>query len=173
MRLNINIAQCGNAPCVPIQTSWTGSDCQLFVNVSSQAFYLQTVCLTMCAKEKAQMCVWIPKVSECMFYHSATERNGNGGAPATMSPQQQRFFKWCRGNLHLRSGNHINNAYVHKYNCNEYCYRYMCAECIRHNIGIWEVKPDVTWDLSKWNSTQIVSLARLPWSLLIPLDHTP
>lgn len=33
------------------------SGCQLFVNVSSQDLYLQTLCLTVCAKEKAQMCV--------------------------------------------------------------------------------------------------------------------
>lgn len=52
-----NIAQCSNALCVAIQTLRLSSGCLLFVNVSYQDLYLQTVWLTVCAKEKAQMCV--------------------------------------------------------------------------------------------------------------------
>lgn len=52
----------------------SSSECQLFVNVSHRDLYLHTPCLTVCAK-KRHRCVWIPKVSECMFYHSqASER---------------------------------------------------------------------------------------------------
>lgn len=35
----------------------SSSECQLFVNVSHRDLYLHTPCLTVCAKEKAQMCV--------------------------------------------------------------------------------------------------------------------
>lgn len=57
LSLNIHVAQCSNARCVDIQTVRSSSECLLFVNASSQDLYLQTVCLTVCAKEKAQMCV--------------------------------------------------------------------------------------------------------------------
>ena len=55
--LNINKAYCSNAPLVEIQTVSCSYGCQLFVDASSQDLYLYTVCLTVCAKEKAQMCV--------------------------------------------------------------------------------------------------------------------
>lgn len=101
-RLNIKTAECGNA-CVEIQMGRASCGCQLFVNAPSRDLYLQTVCLTVWGKEKAQMCLnsqglWMHVLSLCL--REATDGRvlppwaGTTVAAATPSCSEEKIYSW-------------------------------------------------------------------------------
>lgn len=102
-RLNVKTAKCGNAACVEIQMGRSSCGCQLFVNAPSRDLYLQTVCLTVWGKEKAQMCLnsqglWMHVLSLCL--REATDGGvlppwaGTTVAAATPSCSEDKIYSW-------------------------------------------------------------------------------